>query len=316
MTEIVISSNCLADLNLVFSTFIHYSTNQSNRVILCTPSARHSHLIKSHFSLNGVILDNQVIITVSNDNDINTLIEVNDIFFLFTLGSKLTCSLAYRCIHLNKPIYYQDCYFDRAYLPERYQSPLLALLGLNHSSLCSWKTQLLQIVRQFIYDPFFTRYFFSADSHCWLTKKYVNRLLRMPPNILLLQDKKVATIPTRSIVFVLNSVDNDTLIPWEFFKALDFSCYYKPHPSVAQDYANYPSFIQPIYAQHRIEQIHFPSDSFLIGLTSNALSSTKQSISLCKLIDKEFNPLRFQYALKSRFLPTNLHDLLSILNNQ
>lgn len=254
---------------------------------------------------------------ISYDPSIQTLFGIHENVLVFTLGTYEICNVIVQSLARESQILYIDCYFcdiQQVY-HHRLVDPFAALFTHHCGHQLSSRFQLIkQLIKQLIYDPCRKTYYFSADSHCWLTKPTLARLRIEPSSIDYTSFRKTHLVPPKSLIFVLGV--HDVLPPsidWSFWLASGFNLYFKPHPNPSMSYRYYPASIQPIFNHVSPLSIEFTADSFMIGFFSTALGYTKQSISLFLMDNSSPHPLRLAYAVHSGHLPSCKSELLNLL---
>lgn len=232
--------------------------------------------------------------------------------YLFTLGTLEICNLVLFYIRCSIPVYYRDCYIKHSNYPLRLVSPLHILLSRYPRIYCTRTLLIRQILYQIFRDPFRTSLFFAADSHCWLSLRYFNKLI--PLSMAPLPFSKYFHVPPNSLVFTLSSTENNILINWQFFQSLPYQLYFKPHPYASSDYHNYPSYVLPLDGPPDINSYLFSTTSFLLGFFSFALTSTHRSISLAQIYYAALPKyLEVAYLSSVTFKPLNYKELAAIL---
>ena len=231
--------------------------------------------------------------------------------YLFTMGSVEILRLISYAIDNNIRVLYRDCYFPSKYQHLRLIDPLSHLFSPYRSSFCPSRIVLKQAIRQLLTDPFRTTMYFSGDSHCWPTNELYDKLEYFELSPLALTT--LFDCPSRSLLFTLNSTQNNIPIDWDYFYSSGYSLFYKPHPVPCSDYAFYPDYVKPMAANFDPSQIHFDDTSFLVSFYSFSLASTNQSISLANLYFNLIHPLQRLYRDNAVFVPSTIDDLNSIL---
>ena len=263
-------------------------------------------LLSSYESLG---LDSSHIIVTS---DALSIVSSYDNIYLFTMGSKQIFDIVIKCQSLGKEVFYQDCYFSLEHYSKRFVNPLLYLFPKYRSHFCPPLVAIKQILKQLWFDPFQKSIIFSADSHCWPVFSIISSLSF--PNIQPFRLTPVLSMPSKSLLFTLNSCDNKLPIDWDLFKSSGYDLYYKPHPLPSSDYAHYPYFVKPYAKDVDPSQIYFRNDSFLVSLFSFSLSSTIQSISLARIFHNNIHPLNVLYCNLATYLPSDSDQLTTLLS--
>jgi hypothetical protein len=308
MPSSLILSFCYADIPYVLSVWQDLLPTDSNVKIICATKGlfnRLSLLLQSDF------LDLDVN-SVSVSSDPLLLVDSFSHVYLFTLGSRKIADLILKSQRLGKEVFYQDCYFSLDNYSLRLINPLRYLFSGRRSSICSTSLAFKQILRQLWYDPLRRSMIFSGDSHCWLRPDVVASL--SSPNITPVKFSAKLFMPSKSLLFALNSTQNSLSIDWDFFRMLGYKLYYKPHPLPTSDYSFYPDFVKPYAEEIDPSQIYFGQDSFLVSCYSYSLASTPQSISLAKIFYDYIHPLLNLYCNLASYTPSDYHQLSSLLS--
>lgn len=256
---------------------------------------------------------------VQLDTNIQSLIRGYQKVLIFTLGTYEICKAVRHALANKSQILYVDCYFKELELlyELRLVEPVRALVSSALKPQLSSRTQLIkQIIKQLLFDPLRKTYYFSADSHCWFTSRYLALLHTESLGYIDYSTfKKTYVSPPKSVIFVFGVYDNlPVCVDWSFWLASGFDLYYKPHPNPAMSYQEYPSGVRPIFQQVSPLEIEFSGDSYMIGFYSTCLGYTTQSISLLLLHNLTPSPLRLAYAVKAGHLPACKSELQSLLS--
>ena len=315
MPSSLIASYCSSDLVYVFSLYLRLSRDKLSRCQICVASEAHQHQVIAFFNNQSLQLDPNDFFISKSAHTNKILSRSFDKLYIFTLGSYLSCHLVLSFLYSKHTVVYDDCYFHSAYISSRYQEPLRYLFSRKGSPFCSRKRLVYQLLCQLSLDPLRKNFFFAADSHCWLTKKALSSIYFHTTQTELVSLSSRVHAPSKALIFVLSRTDNDIDFPWSYFSKLDYTLFYKPHPSSKADYSYYPEYVSPIYSSYKSEEIIIPHDSFIIGISSNALSHHHLSISLIEILRPFANELTKQYAQKASFLPATIDELSSILQS-
>ena len=302
-----IFSFCFADIAFALSAWQKLTSINEKAVIFCYSQALYDRILLINGDLAAQIPKGCIRLL----HDFQLAIEECDTIYLFTLGTLEIVKLISLSVSLDIKVCYTDCYFDSVHHSLRLINPLLHLFSSHRSALCPASDVLKQVVRQLLYDPLRQSMYFSGDSHCWPSKRLYKKLTYA--NVVPIKFPTVFNFPPASLLFTLNSTENEIPIDWSYFKESGFSLFYKPHPIPSSDYACYPDFVKPFTVNIDPGQIFFGSSSFLVSFFSFSLASTKQSISLAHLYLAEIHPLLRIYLANAAHLPCEFSQLNSLL---
>lgn len=310
MPSTLILSFCYADIPYVLSTWQQLSRDISDVQIICVNQGLLDRILQISQAESLDINSNSAFVS----HDPASIVDLCSQLYLFTMGSLDIANVVLYCLHNGITVFYQDCYFDLDNYSTRLINPFWHLLSKYRASFCSPMTVVKQIFRQIWYDPLKRSVIFSGDSHCWIIPSIVARLPF--PNVTPMRFTSKLSMPPNSLLFTLNSTENQLSIDWEFFKSSGYALYYKPHPLTASDYNRYPDFVKPFAERVDPAQIFFPENSFLLSFYSTSLASTSQSISLSNMYYKTIHPLLRLYSSFAVYSPSTYEQLASMLSTQ
>ena len=310
----VIISSCSADIDFAISLFKHfygfstlYSTDKrlipllKQKIDSCHPEITTPILYLSPWNLASLIIHAKNI-------------------YLFSFGTFLNCLIAKASISIGKPFFYYDCYFGGVKKYENNLTPAWHNLGsVAKSRGLSNLHWMKQTLLQFLIDPLRRIYYFTSCNHTFLTDRFLTRVRDMTSLVDELMHKyprpSCFKLPEKSLVFCFSSIDNNWSPDWDLFFNSGYNLYFKPHPFTNSDYSNYPPSLLPIAEGFRVEDLEIPDNTFIISVTSYALSCSSNSISLLhfRYKDHQLDPQIIQYANKAKHLPRTSRELKSIL---